>query len=529
MAAIVGAVAAPGVAMAQSALPPYGGGSVGTGSAPASSSLYGNGSQAGALGGSPLRGSTSDDPALPPLAGSAADSPLNYGRPRPKKSVLYKPDPRAARPLPPLAPYATAAGARKRGSLAPDPTVVAAPAPTLAAVPIIERHARARVDDAPFAPTGVDVGSLRLTPFVETGLGYDTNPNRQSAGVRGSPFAEVNAGLGVQSQWSQHSLTADLRGGYDDYFRLHEADHPNGTGKVDLRIDVLRDTQIDLEGRFLLATQTPGSPQIAVPGSAFIVNRPSVLSYGTSVGVTQHVNRLVLSLRGNVDRTQSEDGILSDGTKLRLSTTDFNDYGVTARAGYELKPGLVPFVDVTVDTRKHDQHIDLYGFARDSTGVQGRFGSTYEVTRLLTGDVAVGYADRHYVDARLPDLRGPTIDGSVNYALTPLTTITLRGATTLAETTEAFASGAISRSVSLQVSHALFRNFTLTGIATYTNNDYRGQPIQENLYSATLRAEYSVSRDIVLKASYTHERLASSLIGSSYNADVFLAGVRLQR
>jgi hypothetical protein len=525
LAALVGAAGAPGIAMAQSALPPYGGSAV-TATTPLP--IYGDGTQAN-VSGAPLRGATSDGPAAPVPTIGTAESPINYGRPRPKKSVLYKPDPRGSRPLPPLAPYATAQGTRKRGGPAADQGAVVAPAPTVAAVPIIERRARPKVDDAPFAPTGVDAGSLRLTPFVETGLGYDTNPNRQSASVRASPFAEVNAGVGVQSQWSQHSLTADLRGGYDDYFRLHAADHPNGAGKIDARIDVLRDTQVDLEGRFLLATQTPGSPQIAVPGSTFITNRPSVLSYGGSAGVTQHVNRLTLSLRGNVDRTQSQDGVLSDGTTLRLSTTDFTDYGLTARAGYELTPGLVPFVDLTADTRKHDQSIDLYGFARDSTGIQGRAGSTFEITRILTGDIALGYADRHYVDARLPNLSGPTVDGSLTYALTPLTTVSLRASTSLAETTQANASGAISRSINLQVSHALFRNFTLTGIATYTNNDYRGQPIQENLYSGSWKAEYSVSRDIVLKGSYTHERLSSSLTGSSYSADVFLAGVRLQR
>ena len=522
-AVVVGAAAAPGLAFAQAALPPYG--------APALAPLsaFGDGTQAG-VSAPALRGATSDD-AAPALPGSqAADSPINYGRPRPRRSNLYKPDPRAARPLPPLAPYATAGPRRRAPALAPASAAGATvPGPTVAAVPVIERRPRPKVEDTPFAPTGVDAGSLRLTPFVETGLGYDTNPNRQFSSVHASPFAEVDAGLGVQSQWSQHSLTADLRGGYDDYFRNHAADRPNGTGKVDARIDVLRDTQIDLESRFLLATQTPGSPQIAVPGSTFITNRPSVLSYGGSAGVTQHVNRLTLSLRANVDRTESQDGTLSDGTLLRLSTTDFNDYGLTARAGYELTPGLVPFVDTTVDTRKHDDFVDLYGFARDSTGVQARAGSTFEVTRLVTGDVALGYADRHYVDPRLPDLRGPTVDGSLTYALTPLMTISARASTTLSETTEAYAAGALSRTVSLQVSHALFRNFTLTGIATYTNNAYRGQPISENLYAATLRAEYSVSREIVLKASYTHEQLASSLPFSSYKADVFLAGVRLQR
>ena len=275
MAAVVGTTVAAGAAHAQNASLPYGNAAA-RGTEPLSA--FGDGSQAIPTADG-LRGATSDDPAFAP-DNRATQSPLNYGRPRPKKPVLYTPNPRASRPLPQLVPYATASGTRKRVPAAPTGdtrrlvTPATTPAPTIAAVPLIERRPRPRVDAAPFAPTGVDVGSLRLTPFVETGLGYDTNPNRQSFGVKASPFARADVGIGAQSQWSEHNLTADLHGGYSDYFRNHNADHPDGAGKINSRIDVLRETQIDLEGRFLLSTQTPGSPQIAVPGSTYITNRP---------------------------------------------------------------------------------------------------------------------------------------------------------------------------------------------------------------------------------------------------------------
>ena len=114
------------------------------------------------------------------------------------------------------------------------------------------------------------------------------------------------------------------------------------------------------------------------------------------------------------------------------------------------------------------------------------------------------------------------------YAITPLTTLTLLASTSFDETNLAASPGAESRAVSLQVSHALLRNLTLTGILGYLDTDYIGTSIIENTTSATLKASYAVSRSIVLEARYNHERLHSTAPASSFTQDAFLVGLRLQ-
>jgi len=475
-------------------------------------------------------------------ANAAAGDDLGpyYGRPRPKKSQvytpksqLYAPDPRIARPLPPLVPYPTSAMAKKaRRKAQPvgqqgQPDIVP---PTVATVPGILAPQRLRRDDNPYAPTGVDVGSLRLFPSVELSTGHDSNPNRLSAGVQSSFYGQANGGLNVSSQWSQHSLTATLRGGYSEYFDFPQANRPNFQGKINGRIDVLRDTQIDTEVRGTLDTQQPGSQQLAVPGATFIVGRPLVQSQGATLGGTQRFDRLVVRLRGTIDRLQYQDATLNDGTLLALSQNNYNDYGLNGHVSYEVTPGLMPYVDVTGDRREYDSMFDSTGYQRSSQGIAGKLGTTFEITRLITGDIAGGYIRRHYRDSRLGDGGGPTIDGRIVWAMTPLTTVTFNTSTDFVETTLAGASGALSRRFSLQIAHQLFRNFTLTGIGTFTVNSYQGQPVSERLYSGTLLGEYNLSREIVLRGSYRHESYTTSLFQSgNYTDDVFMLGVRLQR
>ncbi len=455
---------------------------------------------------------------------------VNYGRPKPKKPKLYQ-LPKLRRPglqrLPSLTPYKTAPFTQKRGSNPPlaDP---ANPAPTVSVVPMLTHAVRPKPDPTPFAPLGIDVGSLRLFPYVETDTGYDSNPNQLSTDVVGSPYVHGEAGLRLESQWSQHSLTADLRGGYYDYFRVPNASRPEAAGTVTGRVDVTRQTQINLQSTFTLQTQQPGSAILAIPNSVFIINRPLIVTLGQSIGVTQQFNRFAISLQGAFTRYQFGDATQSDGTVLLLSQDDYNDYGLTGRASYELMPALIPFVEVTGDARRYDNYFDVYGFARSSNGIAGKLGSTLEFTRLLTGEIAAGYADRVYVDPRLPNLNAPTIDAKLIYTATPLTTVNLTAATYISETTLAYASGAVSRSVSLNLTHALRRDLTLSATATYQYNIYDGQPITEQLYSGTIKADYNLSRSVVITGSFTHQRFLSTTPGENYTENVFLVGLRLQ-
>ena len=82
--------------------------------------------------------------------------------------------------------------------------------------------------------------------------------------------------------------------------------------------------------------------------------------------------------------------------------------------------------------------------------------------------------------------------------------------------------------MSLQVSHALLRNLTLTGLLGYINTDYLGSPIVEDTTSATLKASYAFSRSLVVEARYNHQMLHSTAPASSFTQDAVLVGLRLQ-
>jgi hypothetical protein len=194
-----------------------------------------------------------------------------------------------------------------------------------------------------------------------------------------------------------------------------------------------------------------------------------------------------------------------------------------------MTPGMKPFLELDADRRHHDLSIDFSGFARDSDGRAAKLGTTFELSRILIGQVALGYLERSYADPRLPDLKGPTFDGSLTWVASALTTVKLNAATTANETTLAGVSGVFTHELGIEVDHA-FRTWldaTLKFIGD--RDDYVGSPRQDDRYAASAALTYKLSRQWQLKGELRREWLSSNLPGNDYQAYVAMLGVRLQR
>lgn len=459
---------------------------------------------------------------LRPTAGEIIDGPDPYKprRPPPKLSQLPRsqrtPPVAAQRPVRPAAP-----GLEATRRVEPNALRRSA-APPLTALPISSFKPRPEID--PYAPVGVQAGGFTLRPAFDIDGGYDTNPNRRPGAVKSSSFVKPGAELRVDSDWSAHSFNGLLRGSYAAYQNAPEANRPDLEARGSLKLDLNRSTNIQADARFKLDTQSPLSTNLPFVTSA----RPLTYKYGASLGVNHMINRLTVGLRGDLDRTTYDDAKLPTGATVRQGDRNLTQYGAALRLGYELAPGFKPFVEGKVDQRRHDERIDFAGYRRDSNGVSLRAGTSIEMTRTLTGEISAGYEWRKYEDARLRDLRGVVGDASLIWSVSPLTTIGLRATTTIDEATSPGVSGAITRKATVEVAHALLRNLTITGAASYQRADYKGSSLREDAMSGTVKVEYKLSRSMSVRAGFTHERLKSSVVGGDYTANVISAGLRLQ-
>ncbi|QCI64263.1 outer membrane beta-barrel protein [Phreatobacter stygius] len=389
--------------------------------------------------------------------------------------------------------------------------------------------ARAPVVEAdPFAPTGLRLGTFIVTPVADATLGYDSNPRRLHDGARGSLFTQSYGEVQARSDWTRHEMTARLRGTYSAYFSDPGVNRPEVNAVVTGRIDLARTTRIDTEARYNLTAQSPGSSNLPSAPSS-LRDLPLVRQYGATAALVQDVGRLQLTLRGAVDRFTYDDATTNDGTTIPQAERNYNSLGLRARASYELTPGLRPFIEVGVERHAFDTPVSSGGLLQGSTSSSYRIGSTFELSRLLTGEVAAGYLMRDNIDPTLVDIRVPTFDAALVWTPTALTTLRFAAKSVIDETFTTGAAGIQRRDFSIELEHSFRRWLIGTARLAYGQDIYVGDPRIDQRLIGSLNLVYRASRNLQIRGEIRREMLMSNQAGQSYSANIFLLGLRLQR
>jgi hypothetical protein len=477
---------------------------------------------------------------LPAANGAATSGFDSLNRTR-KKPKLYpgqakpKPSPGPGSPAPAISATPNAV---PRLSIPPSESANKTPLPPAMAGTVVGQPPRKRlkVDDDPFGAVGDYAGSFLIKSAVELSGGYDTNPGRTFVPA-GSPFYMIAPEFLAVSDWERHALVADLRGSFTGYGNTFppptdgtissaptNVDRPDFTGHIDGRLDVSRDTRLTAEVRLRVATDNPGSPNV----QAGLARYPIYTTLGGTFGIDQNFNRLDISAGGTVDRTVYQYSKLTDGTSTSNDDRNFNQFGGVSRVSYDLTPGVKPFAEVEGDTRVHDLTLDRNGYARDSSGGYAKAGTSFEFTRLLTGEISLGYAARDYVDPRLDRLQGLLVSSSLTWTATALTTAKFYSTTSIDETTLPGVPGVLTHTYTVEVDHDFRRWLTGIGKFTFATLDYQGGGRFDKTYSAEADVIYKMTRNLWLKGTLRRDVLNSNLAGNSTASTVVMLGVRLQ-
>ena len=477
---------------------------------------------------------TSSAPQLPELRSTTSNDDQEPG-PRPPPPGAKPPPLRKAGDLPPLKPYAGAQRIDLRGGTGaprPSPTTppiesTQTPGPTVAAPETPPPRRKIVEDPTPFDPIGLRIGTFDVKPYVEQDVGYASNPLGLTASPKGSGLETTEAGVSWQSIWSRDDIHGQLKGGYTDYFQTPAASGAYGSGTVDGRLDATHDLAFDAEGRFSFLPEPLSNFGVSTTAG----NNPYIetSTYGGTLGATQKFGEFSLALHGSYDRQDYQNAPLGGIGVSDVAADDYSDWGLKLRGAYRLSEAISPYVEVDADTRRYDNGVDAYGYQADSTGVYVLAGVTLSFSQMLSGELALGYGERTYQDPRLPHAQAPLVDASLIWAATPLTTLTIKATTALNDAILQGASADINHAYSIDIAHALTRQWLLGLTGTYSTDSFVGSTQTDQNWSVGARAEYHVTRDLVFKVTAAHTAYATNQPGQNNTNNSVLIGVRLQR
>jgi hypothetical protein len=122
-----------------------------------------------------------------------------------------------------------------------------------------------------------------------------------------------------------------------------------------------------------------------------------------------------------------------------------------------------------------------------------------------------------------------TVDGSLVWRPTRLTTVTLAASTAFNPSTDPLSSGSIVYATSIELAYGWRRNVTVSVNAGVKDEQFQGIDLENRTYSAGLGWVWKLNRTPQLTANYLHQWLESSDPAGDYQSDAVSVGLRVQR
>ena len=374
-----------------------------------------------------------------------------------------------------------------------------------------------------YRPEGVRAGQFVLRPQLDVGVGYSSNVFALSdSGVgqleqyedESSVFGLLRGSLTGASDWRRHEVSFDA---YVEGFANEEFSEQGfvnaglGLGGV---LDVARGTEVfgGLSYDALNESRIENNAlSVALEPVPFDLAR-------AEVGVRREVGRTRASVRldlaaydyddVSVVRFDDFDDVTGQPRLIfrDVADQDFRDHTTTrlrGEIGVAVSPDTAVFVRGALIQRDFDGR-DALGFDRDSDGWRGEIGAEFDLTRLLRGELAVGYFEEEFEDGTFETVSGVAVDAALEWFPTEMTTVSAT-ATRGARPSPFVAGGGITATdITLRADHELRRDTILYAHLGYGEDEWSDIDQAFERTRAGLGARHYFSPQVSVAADYLY-------------------------
>ena len=364
-------------------------------------------------------------------------------------------------------------------------------------------------------PRGIRVGSFLLYPAVTGKAEYDSNIfalDKNFSAIIDDFILVVAPEVVLESNWNRHQLNLWARAALGFYTDNSTEDYEDFDFGFDGRIDIRRDTDLTIDGRFQHLHEDRGSPDAGAG-----IN-PTEFDQITSNVVFYHAqNRFSIQLRSGITYYDFDDAAAAPPVILiNHDDRDRLEWLATGRAGYDISNSTRIFVIGYYDRRNYDHIVDDFGFNRDSRGYSIGGGITVELTGKFSFEGFVGHQKQNWFDTSLIDISGIVWWVEGIWLPTGLTTVSLFTRRTIDETTIPGASGFFKTEGGIVIDHELTRTLIGTAHFTYRVWNYRGFIREDKYLLPGAEITYLMNRNLRFGLSWKLTDRDSNVVGEDY-------------
>jgi hypothetical protein len=340
---------------------------------------------------------------------------------------------------------------------------------------------------------GYRAGQFWILPTLEIGILLDDNVLASASGATEDGAFYVTPNVAMKSDFGRHTLNVEFQANHYEYFDIGSQSRTDFNGAVDGEIDVRHDMVVRGGFRGGLYQQTLAN--LEYPQVGGITAPGDYWKFGTWTEVEKQFTSIVVSARAGYD-LQSYDPVQGIDQSFR----DGDEFSVGGRVGGYLTSRARAFGDFEYNWRNYDGAV-----IPDSQGWRALAGVEMEITRLVAGEVSVGYMEQNYDQFAGPSTTtsGWTYHAGLVWNPTPLMTVNLDADRTIEDST-LDTEGRIQDAVKLSLDYEIRRNLLFTPWVGLAVNDYESQPIDDQRYDFGATVDYKMNRFLSLGVRYLY-------------------------
>ncbi len=373
-----------------------------------------------------------------------------------------------------------------------------------------------------YSAHGINLGGFTLFPTLSTDFTFDDNVFAQQNNPVDDTYFTLAPMLELVSNWSRHELILSASSETNWFSQQSSEDSTDFSIGGEGRVDVSYSTSIHGQAIYAMLTEDRGNTNAAA-GAAGLTEYDQFEGY---VEVRHRFNQLGFAVGGGLTTFDYDDAPAIGGGVIDNDSRDRQVTLARAEVNYAVSPDTQLFFRGTMNEREYDQHPPVVLQNRDSEGFELDGGVRFDVTRLISGEIFGGYVEQDYT--ALPDVDGVSFGADLEWAMTQLTTVSLRATRSIEETAAVGASGYLASAVDVDVQHELLRNVFLDGNVGFSSNQYEGITREEDIWRAGFGASYLINHYLSANAGVEFSTRESTLLGQDYDRTKIHGGLAWQ-
>ena len=368
-----------------------------------------------------------------------------------------------------------------------------------------------------FDPRPIDIGGFEARPELGFSAGFTSNLFALSENEIDDTFVGFRPQVSLDSKWGRHALGFAAIVDHLEYSDVASESRTNLRLQSNARVDA--SSAVSLFGglRFDDLTE-PRSNIASVQGADEPVEYTRI---GGEAGFRYESGRLRVRGAVGIETSDYDDIELSNGL---IQDQDFRDRDVTtfnSRVSYAVERDWAFFAEAIHSESDYDSPNIFNAFNRDYSSSIVRVGTDFELTSLLRGDIGVGYLSNEYDDPLFVDVDGVSVDGSVQWFVSQLTTVGAAARRSVIDPGLVTTSAAVDTGVSVRADHELRRNVIINGVVRFTNFDFENIDRNDDRYSIGAGATWKLNPNIWIDGSYEYTDQSSNVQDFSENRILF--------